>query len=304
MAKVLIADDDLEILELLKFTFENENYEVLTACDGEEAVNLININKPDIILLDVNMPKLTGYEVLEKVRQNSATSLTPVIMLTSLTKTKDKITGIKLGADEYVGKPFEPFEIVARVEGLLKRIKVSLSANPLTGIPGNISIENEIKKRLENNEVFSVAYVDADNFKSFNDKYGFERGDSVIRLIGVILRSAIAELGNKEDYIGHLGGEDFILISSKDKIRQIVEKSIEVFDSLIPCQYDAEERTKGYMIALNRHGNTEKYLLMSISIGIISVDPASYKNYSQVVEKVNEVLKSAKAIPGSVYKME
>lgn len=303
MVKVLIADDDLEIQELLKFTFENENFDVVLAGDGEEAINLIKISKPDIVILDVNMPKLTGYEVLEKVRENSATCLIPVIMLTSLSKTKDKITGIKLGADEYLAKPFEPFEIVARAEGLLKRTKVSLSANPLTGLPGNVSIENEIKNRLDKKYIFSIAYIDADNFKAFNDKYGFERGDGMIKLIGTVIQNSIAELGNKDDFLGHLGGEDFILVSSTDKIQAVIEKNIEVFDSLIPCKYDAEERTKGYMMGINRQGQSERFPLMSISAGIVKVDPALYNNYSQVVEKAKEVLKTAKAIPGSIYKM-
>ena len=303
MVKIFIADDDLEILELLKFTFENENYEVITATDGEDAYNRIAAIKPNIVILDVNMPKLTGFEVCDKIRENSSTCLIPVIMLTSLTKTKDKITGIKLGADEYLGKPFEPFEIIARVEGLLKRTKVSLSANPLTGLPGNVSIEAEITKNIESKSDFSVAYLDADNFKAFNDKYGFERGDSIIRLMAVILRSAIAEFGNINDFLGHLGGEDYVLISSSDKIVKIVERVMEVFDSLIPCQYDEDVRTKGYMMGLNRRNEQEKFPLMSISIGIVHVNPASYSHYSQVVEKAKEVLKKAKTISGSAYKI-
>ncbi|MHB9154450.1 MAG: response regulator transcription factor, partial [Endomicrobiales bacterium] len=167
--KILIADDDLEIIDLLKFTFEQENYLVVAVNDGEEALRRAKEEHPDVVILDVNMPKMTGFEVCEKIRQDGDTCLIPVIMLTSLDKAKDKITGLKLGADDYLAKPFEPFEIVARVEALIRRTKAALAANPLTFLPGNVSIEGEIRKRLEDGEPFSVVYTDIDYFKSFND---------------------------------------------------------------------------------------------------------------------------------------
>jgi diguanylate cyclase (GGDEF)-like protein len=302
MPKILIADDDLEILELLKFTFENENYQVLTAVDGEEALRKSTDEKPDLVILDVNMPKLTGFEVCEKIRSNSNTCLIPVIMLTSLTKTKDRITGIKLGADEYLGKPFEPFELTARVEGLLKRTKESLSANPLTGQPGNITIESEIKDRLSSKEPFSVLYIDADNFKAFNDIYGFDKGDKVIKLIAVILRSTVAELGNKDDFLGHLGGEDFLIITSKEKMESICEKALSVFDSLIPCQYDEDVRSKGYVLTRDKDNKEVRHPLMSISIGALVIEPGKYRHYSEVIDAVKGIQKSAKTEKGSAYK--
>ncbi|MBN1622499.1 MAG: response regulator [Endomicrobiales bacterium] len=304
MAKVLIADDDLEILELLKFTFENEKHQVITAVDGEEALKKAKEEKPDIIILDVNMPKLTGFEVCEKIREDSSTCLIPVIMLTSLTKPKDRITGIKLGADEYLGKPFETFEVLARVEGLLNRIKESISANPLTKLPGNTSIEKEIKRRIESKEVFSVMFIDADNFKAYNDKYSFEKGDNIIKLIAVILRSSIAELGNKNDFLGHLGGEDFVVVTTPDKVQVLAGKITNTFDSLIPCQYDEEVRTRGYVWGLDRQNKEVKFPLMSISAGIVNVEPGKFIHYSQIIDKAKIILTNAKQEPGSSYKIE
>lgn len=303
MPKILIADDDLEILELLKFTFENEHYSVVTAVDGLETVDKVSTEKPDIIILDINMPKLSGFEVCEKVRADSSTCLIPIIILTSLTKTKDRITGIKLGADEYMSKPFEPFELLARVEGLLKRMKESLAANPLTGLPGNISIEAEIKRKLDKGKLFSVMYIDADNFKAFNDKYGFEKGDNIIRLMAVILRTAIAELGGKEDFLGHLGGEDFVVITKPKEVKTLSEKVIQVFDSLIPAQYDEDVRSRGYIWGLNRQNQEIKYPLMTISIGAVSVEPKKFRHYSQVVERAKDTLSVAKSELKSNYKV-
>ncbi|MBD3272165.1 MAG: response regulator, partial [Elusimicrobia bacterium] len=243
--KVLIADDDEEIRDLLRFALEGEQFQVIETVDGAQALEKIMSERPDLVILDVMMPKMTGYEVCEKVRSEGSTCLIPIILLTSLAQTKDKVTGIKLGADEYLTKPFEPFELVMRAEGLLKRTREALSANPLTGLPGNISIENEIKRRLDDSETFSVIYLDANNFKAYNDKYGFERGDGVIRLIAAIVRDAVKTLGSEKDFIGHIGGEDFIILTQSERAEIVIIRVMENFASMIPNQYDDDVRQRG-----------------------------------------------------------
>jgi diguanylate cyclase (GGDEF)-like protein len=299
--KIFIADDDQENLDLLKFIFESEHYNVITASDGEQAIHMVKKEMPDLVILDVNMPKVSGFEVCEAIRQDGATCLIPIIMLTSLSKTKDLITGIKLGADEYLKKPFETFELVARVEGLLKRTKASIAANPLTCLPGNISIETEIKKRLEDFKDFAVAYIDVDNFKSFNDKYGFERGDKVIRLISVILKSAVSELGNNDDFIGNLGGEDFVIVTTPEKIEAVAKKITAGFDALVPQQYDEDVRSRGYLWGINRQGQEVQFPIMTISIGALLVKAKSFRDYSQIVEQSKNLLKQAKLDKKSSY---
>jgi len=302
-AKILVADDDTEIVELLKYTFESEGYSVITASDGEEALSLVSEEHPDIVVLDVNMPKLTGFEVCEKIREDGATCLIPIMMLTSFSKVKDRITGIKLGADDYIEKPFEPFEIVARVEGLLKRTKESLSANPLTGLPGNVTIEAEIRKRLEEGNSFSVIYMDIDHFKAYNDKCGFEKGDNVIRLAATIIRAAAAAVGNRNDFIGNIGGDDFIIVTTSDKIQDFVNIIIKYFDDMIPLQYDEVTRLAGYMMGWNRQGQEVKFSLMSVSLGVANVEKGRYNHYSQVVEQAKDMLKKAKLKTGSSYEI-
>lgn len=302
--KLLVADDDPEVLDLLVFTLEAEHYQVLAVSNGEDAYKKTVSEKPDLVILDINMPGMSGFEVCQKIRENSDICLTPIIILSSLTKTKDKITGIKLGADEYLTKPFEPFELVARVEGLLKRAKESLAASPLTGLPGNVSIETEIKNRLAAQESFGVVYSDLDNFKSFNDKYGFDKGDAVIKLVSAIFRSAVAGLGNPNDFLGHIGGDDFVVVTTSDKFKAIVEKIVASFDAMIPIQYDDETRKQGFILGTDRSGNQGKFPIMSISFGCVSVEPSKFQHYSQIVERAKELLKAAKSIPGSHAKYE
>jgi diguanylate cyclase (GGDEF)-like protein len=147
-----------------------------------------------------------------------------------------------------------------------------------------------------------LMYIDADNFKAFNDKYGFEKGDNVIKLISVIIRGSLAELGNNTDYIGHIGGDDFVLITSKEKVEQLAKRIIRDFESLIAAEYDEQARAAGCIEGLDRQNNKCKFPLMSLSIGAAGVEPGKYHHYSQAVEKVKEVLKLAKQEQGNTFK--
>ena len=297
--KILIADDDQEILELIKFTLTSEQYTVISAEDGERALKLAIEENPDLIILDVQMPKLSGFEVCEKLREHPLTSLIPIIMLTSLSKMKDRITGIKLGADEYLTKPFEPVELVVRVESLLKRIKESISANPLTKLPGNISIESEIRKNMENKKPFAAIFADMDGFKSFNDKYGFDKGDEVIKMFSLILRNAISEAGALESFLGHLGSDDFVMIVPNEKAELICQKAIRNFSEMIPEKYDADARKRGYLWGTDRLDKQIKFPMITLSMGIVKIQPGMYSHYSQIIEQAKFLLKKAKSTSGS-----
>ncbi|MDI6757933.1 MAG: response regulator, partial [Endomicrobiia bacterium] len=292
--KILIADDDAEILDLLVYALEAEHYTVVTSSDGETALKKILEEKPDLIILDVNMPGMSGFEVCQRIRENSDVCLTPVIILSSLAKTKDRITGIKLGADEYLTKPFEPFELVARVEGLLKRAKESLAASPLTGLPGNISIETEIKNRLSESCEFCVLYSDLDHFKSYNDRYGFDKGDALIKLVSTIFRSSVAQEGNSKDFIGHIGGDDFVVVTTPEKCKSIAEKISAVFGALIINQYDDAARKNGFISGKDRSGAPAQFPIMTISTGCVHITPGKFSHYSLVVDRARELLKEAK----------
>lgn len=301
-AKVLIADDEEEIRDLLRFSLESEEYHVIETEDGEQALKKIKTEKPDLVILDVMMPKMTGYEVCEKIRSDSSTCLIPVIILTSLAQTKDKITGIKLGADEYLTKPFEPFELSMRVEGLIRRTREAISANPLSGLPGNISIEKEMRRLLDENVPYTIIYLDVDNFKAYNDKYGFEKGDEVIRLIATIVRDAVKTLGEESDFVGHIGGEDFVVITKPARAELICIRIIDIFESHIPMQYDEDVRQRGYIWGVDRSGNKIQFPIMTLSMGIIlQVDKNVYQHYSQVVDTAKTLLKSAKSQQGNSY---
>ena len=224
--KILIVDDDPDIRDILKLTLVEENYSVLEAEDGEEALKII-ANKPlDLVLLDYKIPKIDGRQVLQRVKDDLLLRHLPIIMLTGKRELEDKVVGLDAGADDYITKPFEPKELLARIRMTLRRTERDLEANPLTRLPGNVSILNELSRRLESKSLFAIAYIDLDKFKSYNDKYGFESGDEVIRETARILIKTVHEKGGLDDFIGHIGGDDFVIITTPGKVDNLCKQII------------------------------------------------------------------------------
>lgn len=247
------------------------------------------------------MGGMNGYEVCSRLKEGVFTRFIPIIMLTARGRTEDRITGIKVGTDDYLVKPFDLQELKVRVEGALRRTRAQIGANPLTGLPGNPSIEEEIKKRIEGGERFAVLYLDNDNFKSYNDKYGYAKGDKVIQLVAKILRETIERYGGEDDFIGHIGGDDFIIITSIQMADRVAMEILSRFDHLIPLEYEEEDRKLGYIKTKDRMGREIKYPLMTISIACVTNANRKITHYAQVSELGAELKKYAKSKPISIY---
>jgi diguanylate cyclase (GGDEF)-like protein len=295
-ARVLLVEDDPELMEFVRFMLEQEKYHVITANNGEDGLLKARTERPDIVLLDVLLPKMHGFEVCERLRQDPATCLIPVVMVTSLTAIKDRLTGIKLGADEYISKPFEPVELLARVEQLILRTRQNVAANPLTGLAGSVALEQEIRRRLQEQETFTVSAADANHLAVYNKLYGFEKGDGMIRLLGTILRSAAVELGNRNDLVAHLGGDDFALISTPARAEVIGARVLENVESLMPAQYDQESRERGHAVDPETGRETP---FLTLSIGLVDVVSGLYQHHAQVWDRAVTALAEAKKKGGN-----
>ncbi|HBU69887.1 MAG TPA: diguanylate cyclase response regulator, partial [Elusimicrobia bacterium] len=204
--KILIVDDEKNLQEMVSDILTAANFQTITADDGLEGLQKIYSESPDLILLDCEMPRLDGYELLAKMRADPLMVNKPVIMLTVRNSENDEIKGLRLGIDDYITKPFKPSVLLARIKTVLERKAMSLGANPLTMLAGNVTITVEIEKRIAAKDDFAVLYVDINNFKSFNDKYGFPRGDKIIKHVASVLTRAVRETGNSSDFVGHIGG--------------------------------------------------------------------------------------------------
>ena len=299
--KILIADDDPDIRDILKITLSEEDYETLEAGDGEEALKIIRSKPLDLVLLDYKMPKLDGRQVCNLVKGDLLLAHLPIIMVTGKGETSDKIDGINSGADDYIVKPFEPKELLARIRMVLRRTKRDLEANPLTRLPGNISILNELSKCIANQAPYAICYVDLDKFKAYNDKYGFEHGDDVIRETARILLSAVKEYGSPQDFVGHIGGDDFVVITTPILADKICEKIVTDFDKTTALFYSPEDKASGFIMGANRQGKIEKIALLSVSIGIVSNLTRKITHVAQIGEIGAELKKLAKSIDKSNY---
>lgn len=184
---------------------------------------------------------------------------------------------------------------------LRKLEEMYLDANPLTRLPGNIAIENILKKKIESHAVLAFCLIDLDDFKAFNDRYGYARGSELIKATAKIIDEAVSELGLPEDFIGHIGGDDFVLISEPHRFRPIAESIIEKFDKIIPAFYDPPDLECGYIMGKTRQGHEAKFSIMSVSIAVVTNLQRNLTSPIQVGELAAELKEYAKSIPGSVY---
>lgn len=298
--RVLIVDDDPDILDVLKITLE-EDYDVIEAMDGEEALKQVYRRPPDLIILDYVIPRLDGPGVCRKLKKDILLRHLPIIMLTGKGEVADKVKGINAGADDYIVKPFEPEELLARVKMVLRRTELDLDANPLTRLPGNVSIFNEIERRINEGSLFAVGYIDLDKFKVFNDKYGFERGDALIMETARILIKVVQEKGGKDDFVGHIGGDDFVVITTPKMADAVCKKIIEDFEARVPSLYSKEDREAGYIMGKDRQGNYIKTPLISVSIGVVTNEHRKITHVGQVGEIGAELKEYAKSLERSNY---
>ena len=299
--KVLVVDDDPNIRELIVETLGEERFRPIVARDGKEALDLCSRERPDIIILDLMMPELDGFELCSRLRGEVLTSHIPIIMLTAKGLLEDKIKGMETGADDYVTKPFDPLELEARINMHLRRSIRDGEASPLTGLPGNRSIEENIEDRIRRGAKFAVCYLDLDDFKAYNDRYGFIAGSEVIKMTAQTILEAIQKYGTEDDFVGHIGGDDFIVITEMERAPLICQEVIKLFDSRIPSHYEPEDRERGYIVSTDRQGNINHFPIMSISIAVVHNTYREIDHPGKVAQIAAEIKKYVKNMPGSNF---
>jgi diguanylate cyclase (GGDEF)-like protein len=297
--KILVVDDDPIVRELVSESLKAQGLDVISASQGEEGLNLAMQERPDLVLLDVRMPGMDGFEVCRQLRRGFRTCTIPIIMLTSLTQTADKVEGMLVGADDYVTKPFDPRELIARVTTRLDRSERDIQTSPLTRLPGNLAVERSINDRIGASVPFAVCYFDLDNFKPYNGRYGFVAGDVVIKMLSDVIVKAVLEHGNSDDFVGHEGGDDFVVVTTPDKAQTICEAVISRFDEMVPAQYSEEDRAQGYFLGRDRQGNEVAFPLMSVSGAIVTNESKELVHPRQVAQIAAEVLSHVKGFEGS-----
>lgn len=304
--KILLIDDEQDKIFIFTTILQRHGFEVFTADNGKRGLDQISLVRPDLVLLDINMPDINGHVVRQRLKEVPSTRNVPIVMFSSSDQLSDKLQSLRTGADDYITKDVDHQELIVRLEALIRRYKDSIGANPLTKLPGNYAIEDDITHRIELNleekTPFAVCYADLDNFKAYNDKYGFAKGDEAIKKTAQVILDAVGRLGVKDDFVGHIGGDDFVFVLSQyESIENICKEIVTELDKYYPTLYDADDRSNGYIITKNRKDEMDRFPLMSISIAVVSNENRTLTSVGQIAQIASEVKKLLKSKTGSNY---
>lgn len=298
--KVLVVEDELNLRDVLRIQLETDGFEVLTARDGREALEVAVQGLPDLVLLDVMLPIVDGYEVCRRLRGTFATHHIPIIMLTARAEMDGRLQGLEGGANDYISKPWERRELLLRVRNALNWSRQQRAASPLTGLPGNVSINEELARRLALRKPFAMLQIDIDYFKAFNDYYGYARGDQAIQSLARILVESSHRFGGTGNFIGHIGGDDFVVLTTPEEAEPLGEAIIAGFVEAVKTLYDAEDQERGYVEVRNRRHALERFPLMSVTLAMVRTNRQAVSHLAQLIDIAQELKAHGKGIPGSV----
>ncbi|MDE2040467.1 MAG: response regulator [Elusimicrobia bacterium] len=298
--RILVADDEPDLLRIIKDSLASHGFLVRTAADGAEALAAIRGDPPDVAILDVAMPRKNGFDVCTELRRDPLLEHLPVIFLSASGTRETRVKGLDLGADDFINKPVDIIELLARVRMIIRRSRQGLDANPLTRLPGNVSIENRVEEALERKLPMAVLYIDLNQFKAYNDAYGYDAGDRVIKAMGALLVELLREQGG-DDFVGHIGGDDFIVLTSPERMAALAARICRRFDRLVPSFYNEADRARGRILSTDRKGRRVEYPLLSVAIGICHNSLGPLGSYPQVAQLCAEIKKAAKRKTGSAF---
>jgi diguanylate cyclase (GGDEF)-like protein len=297
---ILVVDDDADIARFVEVNLRLHGFDVAHAADGQEALDMIARRRPDLALVDVMMPRMDGVELTRRLRADPMTAVLPVIMLTAKGLTADKVVGLTTGADDYLVKPFDTAELIARIVSTLRRNKEFREVSPLTGLPGNSLIRREIADRIRADVNFAVGYIDIDRFKSVNDRYGFVRGDEFIMALAGSLHRAVVSVAPPAAFLGHVGGDDFVFICTPEQVRPLTEQAVPDFERAADRLYDPTDAERGFVEVPDRRGSTRRAALVTLSIGVaLAIPVRRFDDPLEVIAVATEMKGVAKSQPGS-----
>ena len=297
--RVMTVDADPEILQILEVNLTHANLKVIPVGNGAEALLKASSVRPDIIILDAALPDMDSTEICQQLKESQQTSHIPIIVIgiESLSgEAKAKVVGL---ADHSLNKPFDPKEVVSLVKAYLKRKERAENLDQLTGLLSQTQIYNEITSLIEQNRTFAAIYVDVDDFRGFNKAYGFNRGDRAIRLLSEVLIEAVRLFGNSDDLVGHLGGDNFVVVSEVSKARILCRRIITDFDYQIRNLYDQNDLERGFIDYAGSLGQKQQSPIMNLRVAVVTNERRSFHHYLEVSETAAEQIEYLRRFPGS-----
>ncbi len=299
--EIYIIDNNNELIEKLRESFKRELDEYKFKSVKTSEIELALRNIPSLIIIDEDTTDVNIVEFCKSVRANEDNSITPIIVVSSDRDRDHIIEVLKTDVEYYIKKPINEEYLYYTIKNIVGLLTKNRRVSPLTGLPGNVQIQAEMKKRLLNKEVFAILYFDLDNFKAYNDVYGFANGDEIIKFTARTITKHIHQIPNSENFVGHVGGDDFVAIVSQADYDTVCQNIIAEFDKYSADFYNEVDVERGYVEVANRRGIIEQFPLTSISIAVLEVDSKIYKTTLEIGEIAGQVKHKAKAILGSTY---
>lgn len=283
---------------------ETRDFPLHVLPDQEEVHSIILRGFPCFLFVDADHSPGGGVDLVRRLKSDAFTAIVPVVMLSSRHDPAVVESWFAAGCDEVVSDRFSPAERRARIDAILTRTERDVSVHPSTRLPGTTEIEREIRRQLDAGTEFAVCYADLDHFKEFNDRYSYYDGDRVIYILSRILHDVVKGLLGTRGFVGHIGGDDFIFVIPLQDVSDVCTEIINVFDTLVPMQYNDQDRRAGYFFGKDRRGQLHRVPLMTLSIGIVTNRSRKFTHPAQVSELATEMKSYAKTLPGSVFVMD
>jgi PleD family two-component response regulator len=268
---------------MLRIYFSGQGYDVQVAPRGGDALTLTRKQLPQLIVLDIMLPDMNGYDVCRELRSTTRTSHIPIIFLTQKDERSDKIAGLELGADDYITKPFDIEELKLRVKNQIERAERDNYTDPRSGLPSSSLIEEKLREMMRENKIWTYLDIKIQGYEPFKEVYGFVAGDEVLRFMALIMGEAMDENGTPNDFVGHAGSDNFVAVSYSDKSDALVKKLTDRFAEEVQQHYSFIDRERGFMMK-----DTEKVPLMTLAVGTVSNSTRQFADIREITELAAE----------------
>lgn len=298
--EIYIIDDNTDLVGVLKKLFEGEK-EYRFKSVKTQNINIALKSIPSLIIINEDGVEKDIIKLCDQIRQDENNSITPIVIAGDSREKEHRIEILKHNVEYYIVKPIDHDYLYYTIKNLVRLMYMNRRVSPLTGLPGNVQIQTEIKKRLLKKESFAIFYLDLDNFKSYNDLYGFTKGDEIIKFTGRTIVKNVHDTDTENSFVGHIGGDDFVAIVSNINYEKLCQNIICDFDQKVLQYFSKEDTQRGYLEVANRRGIIEQFPLTSISIGVVEVDEERFKNILEIGEVAAQVKHLAKTVMGSSY---
>ncbi len=301
---ILIVEDSQTLRQMMRMTLEERGYEIIEAADGVSALEALAERIPDAIVLDINLPDIDGFELCKRIKAGPRGRNIPVIMATGLGRSGFEVMAIESGADDFVAKPVDPLVLDARIEMVIRRMRRERFANALTGLPANALTEERLAFLLARAKPFAVGLVDIDRFQAFNRRYGYQRGDLLLRHVAQLVVEAVNYAGDTDTFVGHLGADDFLFTTTPESAKVAADEIVRAFDLTILDFYEDEDREERGFTLTNRLGEKVRYGPLTVSVALLPVLAPFPESVVELMDHLTDLLKLAKGDERSAVAIE